>query len=818
MSKSEGEKKFKFKREGKNNKFKKSNKKYEFKKKVPKSVRLEENINSLKAKYENIDSKSIKSFSDFPISSETLKALAEDNFKTPTEIQKESIGLSLQGHDILGAAKTGSGKTLAFLIPILEKLYSLKWTRADGAGAVIITPTRELAYQIFETLRGVGKHHDFSAGLVIGGKDLKFEWSRVSDCNILVCTPGRLLQHLDQNPSFSVDNLQILVLDEADRCLDLGFSTAMNSIVGSLPSPRQTLLFSATQTRSITDLARLSLTKPVLVSVHENSNSATPEQLRQSYIVTGLEHKINILWSFLKSHRRKKTVVFLASCKQTKYYHEMFQRLKPGMSVLALYGSLHQLRRMAIYDTFCDKDAAVLFATDIAARGLDFPGVDWVVQLDCPEDAITYTHRAGRTARNQSAGESLLVLTPSEEEGMVKQLKAAKISAEKIEVNPSKQQTIDRKMSAYLASDKNLKESAQRAFNSYIKSVYLMKNKNVFNVNSIDMTKFAESLGLATAPRVRFLERQNKNKLKRKDEKDFIALESKEKSAVNENNETDSEDEDEEVPAEVKNGGNKVFMQEDDDEEIFTVKRQDHTIDDNDAVQEDELLTEDLGIKKRDNKVVTKAQVAKKMAKKKIQANTKVNFDEDGEAVSEATKQKLSKEGKDYEEDESADRVGGGINIEKAKEVLKAEDQFDKKTERARIKEKHKEDKRKQKEENRRKAKEERGQGSEEDEESDYSEPDLSWLPDPDKVYGKEGSADGKDDSDAASSEEDDAEPVEKVVVKEGKRKMTVIKSVIPAKKSRQESSSEDSEDDDVLDTGLSLGEDEDLALKLLSR
>jgi len=295
---------------------------------------------------------------------------------------------------------------------------------------------------------------------------------------------GRLLQHLDQNPSFSVDSLQLLVLDEADRCLDLGFSSAINSIVTNLPSPRQTLLFSATQTRSITDLARLSLTKPVLVSVHENSSSTTPDQLRQSYIVAGLEHKINILWSFLKSHRRKKTVVFLASCKQTKYYQEMFHRLKPGMSVMALYGSLHQLRRMAIYDQFCAKDAAVLFATDIAARGLDFPGVDWVVQLDCPEDATTYTHRVGRTARNDTAGEALLVLTESEEAGMLRQLQSSRIPVEKIEVNPAKQQTIERKMASYLASDRALKESAQRAFNSYIKSVYLMKNKNVFDVEA----------------------------------------------------------------------------------------------------------------------------------------------------------------------------------------------------------------------------------------------------------------------------------------------------------------------------------------------
>jgi len=801
-------------RSEKHNKFNKNKKqKFEFKKKVPKTIKLEENINKLKAQYEKIDTKSIKSFSDLPISSETLKALAEDGFKVPTEIQKESIGLALQGHDILGAAKTGSGKTLAFLIPILEKLYSLKWTRADGAGALIITPTRELAYQIFETLRGVGKHHDFSAGLIIGGKDLKFEWSRVSDCNILVCTPGRLLQHLDQNPSFKVDNLQILVLDEADRCLDLGFANDINSIVTSLPSPRQTLLFSATQTRSITDLARLSLTKPVLVSVHENSITTTPDQLRQSYIVADVEHKVNILWSFLKAHRRKKTVVFLASCKQTKYYHEMFQRLKPGMSVLALYGSLHQLRRMAIYDQFCAKDAAVLFATDIAARGLDFPGVNWVVQLDCPEDSTTYTHRAGRTARNESYGEALLVLTESEESGMVRQLQAARIPVEKIEVNPSKQQTIDRKMAAFLASDKALKESAQRAFISYIKSVNIMKNKNVFNVNSISLTKFAESLGLATTPRVRFLERQEKNKVKKIKGDGLIGLEAVEKF--------DSKDEKEEqgICSEDKLGaaeveGNEVFVQDDDseeDENIFTVKRKDHTIDDLDGESED-VLTDDLRIKKSE-KVLTKAQMAKKLMKKNIQANTKMNFDEEGEVVSEATKQKQSKEGRDDEDDE-ADRVGGGINIQKAKEVLKAEDKFDKATERARIKEKHKEDKRKQKEENRRKAKEERGEGSEDGEDDDYDEPDLSWLPDPDKVYGKEGSG---DDSVDDGSDSDDAPPTETVEVKDGKRKLTVIKSVIPAKRSRQSSSSSEEGEDEVLDTGLSLGDDEDLALKLLS-
>ncbi len=151
--------------------------------------------------------------------------------------------------DVLGAAKTGSGKTLAFVIPVLERLYCLQWTRLDGLGALIITPTRELAYQIFETIRKVGLQHDLSAGLIIGGKDLNFEKKRLHQCNIMICTPGRLLHHMDENPIFDCSNLQILVIDEADRCLDLGFSHTMNGIIENLPPKRQTLLFSATQTK-----------------------------------------------------------------------------------------------------------------------------------------------------------------------------------------------------------------------------------------------------------------------------------------------------------------------------------------------------------------------------------------------------------------------------------------------------------------------------------------------------------------------------------------------------------------------------------------
>src|SRR6218665_3142235 len=238
---------------------------------------------------EEYDWSKFDNFDQIPISYKTKGGLRKAEFTTPTEIQKLSIGYALKGEDILGAAKTGSGKTLAFLIPMLECLYKNQWSSLDGVGALIITPTRELSYQIFDVLNQIGGKHDFSAGLIIGGKDLKFESKRLDRCNIIVCTPGRLLQHMDENPLFNCDNLKLLILDEADRILDMGFAKTMNAIIANLPPERQTLLFSATQTKSVKDLASLSLKEPIYVSSHEKEINATPDNLTQSYMVCSLQ-------------------------------------------------------------------------------------------------------------------------------------------------------------------------------------------------------------------------------------------------------------------------------------------------------------------------------------------------------------------------------------------------------------------------------------------------------------------------------------------------------------------------------------------------
>ncbi|MBW0496126.1 hypothetical protein O181_035841 [Austropuccinia psidii MF-1] len=446
-------------------------------------------------------------FTDLPISKASRKALQAANYLTLTPIQAISLPRALKGNDVLGAARTGSGKTLAFLIPVLEILYRQKWGPTDGLGALIISPTRELAVQIFEVLRTIGKFHSFSAGLVIGGKSLEDERDRLGRMNILVATPGRLQQHLEQTAGFDCDNLQLLVLDEADRILDMGFSKCLNAIISSLPTSRQTLLFSATQTKSVKDLARLSLNNPEYVSARETGverDLITPKELIQSYMITPLNSKLDYLWGFLKTHLKTKMIVFLSSCKQVRFVYETFRHLRPGIPLLHLHGKQKQSKRLEIYDRFASSPQLCLFATDIAARGLDFPSVDWVIQADCPEDVDTYIHRVGRTARYQSGGKALLFLLPSEEDGMVKKWQERGIVVNKVIPNESKKQSIQNKLQAQIFKFPELKFLGQRAFISYVRSVHLQKNKEIFKLKELDLTGFAESLGLPGAPQVRF--------------------------------------------------------------------------------------------------------------------------------------------------------------------------------------------------------------------------------------------------------------------------------------------------------------------------
>ena len=481
-----------------------------------KRKRDNEDLDALNQRVQDINVKQNEydTFVSLPLSQPTASGLQASHYKTLTDIQKQAVAHALKGSDILGAAKTGSGKTLAFLVPVLENLYRRQWTEFDGLGALILSPTRELAIQIFEVLRKIGRYHTFSAGLVIGGKSLQEERERLGRMNILVCTPGRMLQHMDQTAAFDIDNLQMLVLDEADRIMDMGFQKDVDAIIDHLPKQRQTLLFSATQTKKVSDLARLSLRDPEYVSVHEAATSATPSTLQQNYVVTPLPEKLDTLWSFIRSNLKSKILIFLSSGKQVRFAYEAFRHMQPGIPLLHLHGRQKQTARLDITNKFSTSKNSCLFATDVVARGLDFPAVDWVIQLDCPEDADTYIHRVGRTARYERDGRAVLFLEPSEEEGMIKRLEQKKVTVEKINVRQKKQQSIKTQLQNMCFKDPELKYLGQKAFVSYVRSIHIQKDKEVFKLNELPLEDFSASLGLPGAPKIKFLKGDNSKNLK----------------------------------------------------------------------------------------------------------------------------------------------------------------------------------------------------------------------------------------------------------------------------------------------------------------
>lgn len=522
------------------------------------------------------------------LSQRTRRALKKHKFINLTAIQRAALPHALVGRDVLGAAKTGSGKTLAFLIPTIERLYRLQWNAYDGLGAIIISPTRELAMQIFEELRTVGEEHDLSAGLLIGGKDVAQEASRVGAMNILVATPGRLLQHMDESPDFNADNVKVVVLDEADRILDMGFSATVNAIIANLPKrERQTLLFSATQTKSVKSLARLSLDHPEYVAAHADAATPTPMKLDQAYMMCNLQDKMDVVWSFIKTHLSSRIIIFFSTCNQVKFVYEAFRRLRPGTPLRCLHGKMSQQKRVVVYDQFCDSKAGVLFATDIAARGLDFPKVDWVLQADCPEDIASYIHRVGRTARYTHAGKGLLLLLPSECGGMIQDLKDGKIDLKCLKYNKEKIQPVSPALQALLSKDAEVKTVAQKALVSYLRSVFLQPKKHIFDVQALPAVEYALSLGLTSVPKMKIL-RQGR-----------------EENATAEKEESRSEPE-----------------AEDDDDFLVLKKKHDVADSGHDMIKSDVIEEESKNTKKK---------------KMKIRVNkptgTKVIFDDQGEAL-----------------------------------------------------------------------------------------------------------------------------------------------------------------------------------------
>ena len=325
----------------------------------------------------------MKSFVDIQpgLSSMTLEAIHEMGFQTPTPVQATTIPLFLSHKDVCVQATTGSGKTLAFVIPIFEMLQKLENSQRNFLFALIIAPTRELATQIHDVVgKFVVVYPEFKSALFVGGVSLADNvQALMQHPRVAVGTPGRILDLINRNiPEFSLRAIEVLILDEADVLLDMGFKEALNQILSALPKQRRTGLFSATQTHEVKELARAGLRNPVTITVKVQSNltsSSVPTTLHNLYEVCEYEDRVSRLIQFINDHRQSKIIVFCATCSCVDYYSLVFPKLiastelLTSVPIVGLHGKMVPKKRNSLYQKYVELENGVMFCTDVAARG-----------------------------------------------------------------------------------------------------------------------------------------------------------------------------------------------------------------------------------------------------------------------------------------------------------------------------------------------------------------------------------------------------------------------------------------------------------------
>ncbi|KAI3916701.1 hypothetical protein MKW92_006889 [Papaver armeniacum] len=463
---------------------------------------------------------STEAFSNLPLSEPTMKAIEDMGFQHMTQIQARSIPRLLKGEDVLGAARTGSGKTLAFLIPAIELMHFLKFSPRNGTGVIVICPTRELAMQSHAVAKDLLKYHSQTVGLVMGGAARRGEAERlVRGVNLLVATPGRLLDHLQNTKGFIYKNLKCLVVDEADRILEANFEEEMRQIIKLLPKDkRQTALFSATQTKKVEDLARLSFqNEPVYIDVDENRSESTNVGLEQGYCIVPSERRFILLYSFLKRNLSKKVMVFFSSCMSVKYHSEILRYIH--VDCFDIHGKQKQQKRTSTFFDFCKAEKGILLCTDVAARGLDIPAVDWIVQYDPPDEPKEYIHRVGRTARGEgSKGRALLFLIP-EELMFLKYLKLAKVPVKEYEFDEKKLANVQPHLEDLVEKNYYLNKSAKEAYRAYILAYNSHSMKDIFNVHQLNLQAVAASFCFSGPPKINLALDSNASKFRKKSRK-----------------------------------------------------------------------------------------------------------------------------------------------------------------------------------------------------------------------------------------------------------------------------------------------------------
>lgn len=340
-------------------------------------------------------------FEDFHLDEQIMEGVLSMGFETPTPVQEQCIPVILEGRDLIACAQTGTGKTAAYLLPIIHRIIT-SGLRETGLNTMVIVPTRELALQIDQQLQGFGYFAEVSSIAVYGGGDGE-SWERQTialkkGVDIIIATPGRLISQLSLG-NIDCSRIKFLVLDEADRMLDMGFYEDITSIISHLPTKRQTLMFSATMPPRIRTLAKKTLTNPFEVNI---ALAKPAEGILQAVYVVHDNQKLPLLKSLLLGKEMESVLVFSSTKKNVKTIAGDFRR--EGLSAAAIHSDLEQKEREAVLSDYRNRKFQVLVATDILSRGIDIDGIDLVVNYDVPPDAEDYVHRVGRTARAAATG------------------------------------------------------------------------------------------------------------------------------------------------------------------------------------------------------------------------------------------------------------------------------------------------------------------------------------------------------------------------------------------------------------------------------
>uniref|UniRef100_A0A4W6DDU0 ATP-dependent RNA helicase n=1 Tax=Lates calcarifer TaxID=8187 RepID=A0A4W6DDU0_LATCA len=432
-----------------------------------------------------------------------LQTLEELKFTHMTPVQSACIPLFMSNKDVAAEAVTGSGKTLAFVIPIIELLLKREEKlKKMQVGALVITPTRELALQISEVMEQfIHKFPQFTQILLIGGTNPIEDVEKFKDqgANIVIATPGRLEDMFRRK----ADGLDLA--SAADRLLDMGFEASLNTILSYLPKQRRTGLFSATQTQELEKLVRAGLRNPVRITVKEKGVAATaiqktPARLSNYYTICKSEDKFNNLVAFLRQHKHEKQLVFFSTCACVEYYGRALETLVKKVTVHCIHGKMKH-KRNKIFADFRALKSGILVCTDVMARGIDIPDVNWVLQYDPPSSASAFVHRCGRTARIGNQGNALVFLLPMEETYVNFLSINQKCPLQKM---PPIGDVVDvlPKVKAMSLADRAMFDRGMRAFVSYVQAYAKHECSLIFRIKDLDFASLARGFALLRLPKM----------------------------------------------------------------------------------------------------------------------------------------------------------------------------------------------------------------------------------------------------------------------------------------------------------------------------